>query len=301
MKIQILALPRSATQSVCKWLNDSGYEFHHEHFTTGATEWPSSGMVIETDPLKARSDADRTIIINRDIVDCVRSATNTFSKGRRGFLSAAWDELRKRKKKLDSITGEVVEFNDLPDGITGFDLIGSLPYLDNPLVEVDLPVDDDDIVIERTFNAELVIVVMNEMWDSVSEDNAPNYYPDMYDEVWLKATKRGEVVCLYRLNKQSGECFEVHIFCRYAHRKVAVNSTRRFYEWVLVNLPYIQKIEAGIPVIYPKVIAFSKKVGFEIEGLRKSCFRKNTKLVDVQSLGLTKDNLKRFLWQQQWQ
>lgn len=154
------------------------------------------------------------------------------------------------------------------------------------------------ITIERTFNAELAIYFINELWEVVTEDGATDSKPEMFNEVWLKASVNGEIACLFRVHLHYVSTWEIHILCLPEHRKYSRKIAKECIKWVFENIPLCDRLETVVPVIYPAVINFVNKVGFVQEGLKRSCFLKHGELVDLAIFGIVKNDQEELSCQQ---
>ena len=59
-----------------------------------------------------------------------------------------------------------------------------------------------------------------------------------------------------------------------------------FLSHVFSSIPELERVECEIPSCYKDVLKFTKKFGFEVEGIKRNATTRNDKLQDVQILGL---------------
>jgi len=86
----------------------------------------------------------------------------------------------------------------------------------------------------------------------------------------------------------NGTLFDTHITMLPEHRgKEAVEASDEFKKY-LFNETTCEKIMAIIPDIFPNVMNFVERIGFELEGILTKSIKKNGKLIDQFVFGLEK-------------
>lgn len=135
------------------------------------------------------------------------------------------------------------------------------------------------------------------IFDVISEDgvNKGDNRFNVYDEYWLKVTDNDDVIGIYNLHyiNQSNLEAHIHILPKY-RKKYSCSSILKVYEWLLNECSF-SKITSFIPVIYPNVLSFALHHGFTHEGVNRKSHLKNNELHDVDMVGITKEEIKRFL------
>ena len=85
----------------------------------------------------------------------------------------------------------------------------------------------------------------------------------------------------------------IHAHILKQHRKHAYDAGCQIISWFINgNDDNIQKLVAEIPVIYQDVYHFTKKFGFQNEGINRKSIMKGGELTDQYRLGITKSEAK---------
>lgn len=129
---------------------------------------------------------------------------------------------------------------------------------------------------------------MAKMWDEISEDDAPQFHPDVINEYWVGIYSDEGLAGIYRIHQVTSVCFQIHAFMMDRTQK---ESGLTIEKWCLDNIEDMQKLIAEIPVIYPNVYHFTKSQGFQDEGINRHSFTKNGEVHDVHRLGITREEL----------
>lgn len=143
---------------------------------------------------------------------------------------------------------------------------------------------------ERIYDVQICMAVMSSMWDEISEENAPEFIPDVIFEYWVGIYNDG-LVGVYRIHQVTSVCFQIHAFMIDRTHK---ESGKIILKWCVHNIEDMQKLIAEIPVIYPNVYGFTKKQGFVDEGINRKSFTKDGEIHDQHRLGITRGEI----WQQ---
>lgn len=80
-------------------------------------------------------------------------------------------------------------------------------------------------------------------------------------------------------------CLECHIHILPEHRDTGFEFGQKALMWAW-ECTKATKIVAQIPEIYPDVLKFALKNGFEIEGLNESSYQKNGNIIDQVNVGI---------------
>jgi hypothetical protein len=300
VKIQVLCLPRSGSKSLAKWLNDEGSKAEHEWFSNGNEDWPDA-VVVETDPRLAREDADLTLIVERDPTDCAISAYKAFGDGDPRAATYIFQDFRLRKEALDRIEGRRIPWKEMFEtGIPELGLTGPAPYLDY-IYEGGLKVDLSCVPYFplRTMNIDMILDVVDELREEVSEDGAEEFIPNVIAETYVEITDGSQTVCLFRVIPSYRGTYEFHILCRKPWRSSYLLFWRICLEWLYTNREDLTRLEAKIPVVCKTVLAAAEAAGFKREGIARKSIQRGGELVDVIHFGIIDEEMRRNLWELQ--
>jgi RimJ/RimL family protein N-acetyltransferase len=149
--------------------------------------------------------------------------------------------------------------------------------------------------VERTFDTCLIKSIVLEMWDNVCEDG---HTIDEWDPTpdscgWFKINDWG----LYSLHAANKTTLEMHAFIRPKYRKqYSDQSGILILNYILNELPdRYKKVITEVPAIYPNVKDFCLRHGFQLEGTNRLSHQKNGVLVDQWMFGITRDEIKAVL------
>ena len=150
----------------------------------------------------------------------------------------------------------------------------------------------------RTYDKELVksIVTNPQIFKAVSDDciKPSDYEPDVNDQCWLNMRTKDGCVGVYNYHARNATTLEIHAHVLPEHRlKWARYTGWAALEWALSCAPSnYSKIVVSIPSVYPKVVNFTSKFGFQHEGVNRLCDRVDGVLCDQIMLGITFDEIK---------
>lgn len=148
-------------------------------------------------------------------------------------------------------------------------------------------IEGEALTAERIYDVQICMAVMGNMWDEISEDDAPVYHPDVINEYWVGIYDDG-LIGIYRIHPLNSICFQIHAFMMDRTKK---ESGKVILQWCVHNIEDMQKLIAEIPVIYQNVYYYTKKQGFKDEGINRKSFMKNDKLHDQYRLGITRSEI----------
>lgn len=132
-----------------------------------------------------------------------------------------------------------------------------------------------------------------ELFGRIAEDGVQwrTYLPPSSDS-YLGVYVNEELIGFWWLIQENSTTLDVHCNILKEHRYHGVEAARRFLKLVRDTFPtQIQKLICKIPVNYPEVYHFTKKFGFQDEGLDRQSIRKNGELVDRYMLGLLREEI----------
>ena len=157
------------------------------------------------------------------------------------------------------------------------------------------------MIITRTFDADLIktFIKSDEIWDVVSDDSSDidTYEPDFQRVFYVTATDdSGDVMALFSLYAVNSVTLRGHIAVLPEFRTISKEIALEAARWFIDNSGEYSKIIAEIPEIFPNVMSFISRSGFNKEGVRAKSIMKGGILRDVHLYGITKDELsKRIL------
>lgn len=156
----------------------------------------------------------------------------------------------------------------------------------------------EDITVKQISPRDAYNAVDDELFDRIANDrctreNIAGSYNN--GKIYLGAYTGGELAGFLTFSPESSLVVTIHCNFIKKHRRLAHKSCQKILSAFLSRFPDVLKYKAIIPVIYPDVIGFAKKFGFEEEGTDRQSFLKNGSVVDRKYLGVLKSDLERFL------
>ena len=124
-----------------------------------------------------------------------------------------------------------------------------------------------------------------EIYDRIAEDGMPNwedYEPDIDGVMCVMDENKIGVMLYHWVNGITLEC---HIQILPEYRKEANKFCQLALQWAWDNTK-ATKIVAQIPELYPDVVKFAYKNGFQLEGMNEKSYMKNGKIYSQMYLGL---------------
>lgn len=125
-------------------------------------------------------------------------------------------------------------------------------------------------------------------------ETADNYQPDVLNNYFLGIYHGDELIAIYifkQINSATIDC-HANIPKRY-RRDYSTLCGVEAYNWFLET--EFLKMQATVPEIYQNVVDYLERFGWKREGrLRQSCMR-NGKIIDMIMLGITKNEVARWL------
>jgi len=151
------------------------------------------------------------------------------------------------------------------------------------------------VKVERTYNRAVIeaILMDEEIYDRICGDDRAPVKVDVNEEAWILMVDEDVVgvYCLHPLNRWT---LGIHAHVLPAKRdRYSVETGKAALRWVLDNSDY-QKIVAEVPEVFPDVIAFTKKFGFQEEGVNRKSIKKHGKMVNQVYLGITRPEIERY-------
>lgn len=143
---------------------------------------------------------------------------------------------------------------------------------------------------ERTYDQELIEGFLREpsIYARIKEDGCNEVKLDPDSEAWLLMTDKTTAVGVYCLHPLNSTTLQIHAHVIDVYRQDhAYETGLEALRWFLNNTEHL-KLVAEIPTLYPDVIKFTKKYGFQHEGLNRQSIMKQGKLYDQVWLGITR-------------
>lgn len=142
------------------------------------------------------------------------------------------------------------------------------------------------MIVEPARSIEDIMTVVMAVWDSISSDLMSDYEgwePDQSKD-YLIGYIEDKPIGLFVFYRNTDVSLWVHIQVLPEYRK---EYAYEFGQKCIDKVRHLAvKLCAQIPVIYPNVIQFAEKSGFEVEGINKVSHLKNGELVDQVYLGM---------------
>ena len=136
-----------------------------------------------------------------------------------------------------------------------------------------------------------------EIFARIAEDDSENYVtPFDEHQCYMMVMKDKEPIGVWNLYPVNSSTLNIHCNILKEHREHGDVAAILILSWFLTDCPkQYQKLNAEIPKIYPEVYYYTKKYGFQDEGINRQSILKNGELVDQWRLGITKEEVKNFL------
>lgn len=150
------------------------------------------------------------------------------------------------------------------------------------------------MIIKRTYDSDVIDSVLkhDEVRPYIIDDSTDGFidYPIIDEIYYLAAYEDDEIVGLFVLHPMNNNVLQGHtsVLPKYRGKK-ALEAIKSGIDWVFKNTEY-DKIIGITPIYNKKAVAYSKKAGFEIEGINKKSIMKNGKLHDQIYFGLRRES-----------
>lgn len=156
------------------------------------------------------------------------------------------------------------------------------------------------ITASRIYDKQVVIdiITRSDIWATVAEDGQQidEFNPDVEGECWLAMNDGETMVGLYNLHAHNAITVQIHAHvlpeCRREHSKDTATAALTY---IRDCAPDYLKVVAQIPFIYENVKNFTCGNGFQVEGVNRSSYIKDGKVVDQWMLGITRNEIEDFL------
>jgi len=142
-----------------------------------------------------------------------------------------------------------------------------------------------------------------EIFNRIAEDghNADEYeVPFNGEQCYMMIMLDDIAIGVWNLYPANTVTLNIHCHVLKEHRKHGKEAGRLILDWFANESPkQYHKLNAEIPVVYESVYHFTKSFGFKDEGVNRQSIMKNGELVDQNRLGITKDEVLKFLEENQ--
>ena len=130
-----------------------------------------------------------------------------------------------------------------------------------------------------------------ELFARIAEDGISDFKVDMSNCYLLM--KKDDITigvwCLYPSNRST---LNVHCNILKEYRNHGAECRDLFLDWFRNECPkHYVKLNAEIPMIYPEVYYYTKKAGFQDEGINRQSICKDGVMVDQWRLGITREEV----------
>lgn len=141
------------------------------------------------------------------------------------------------------------------------------------------------MIVERVYEKERIHKVLKdpEIFARIAEDGIDiDEYEAPDDAIYVMDESS---TCLMIYHSQNSITLECHVHVLKEFRHIAMDFGQAALDWAWNNTK-ASKIVAQIPEIYPDVVKFALKNGFEIEGLNENSYIRDNKIYSQVYLGL---------------
>lgn len=149
---------------------------------------------------------------------------------------------------------------------------------------------------------EAALVLKNdELFDRISEEGQQieDFIIPFDDQnVYMMVYWDDCAIGLYHLHPHNHTTLNVHCNFLKKHRDHAKEAGKLLYEWLIDECDF-EKFITEVPFIYPEVYHYAKNFGFKDEGINRQSIKKQGQYVDQWRIGITKNEVKLWLQQQQ--
>lgn len=320
----ILGLPRSRTLWFSEFFCTGVIECVHEHFSSHKKVQLIPGVrgYSDTNPLTTPDYGESPVlIIERDVEEVISSCLEAFDcpDGVEDWPGTVRNYIEMYQNALADVTPQnvlMVNYADIDASLYEIwkFLLPKIPVdeqrieffrtkvvkTENRNIEESLSrtwgtignfIEKFDPEAIRTFRITdyaIVKKIMTECWYEISEDDAPDYLPDIINEYWIGLIAQNEIIGCYRLHSHNSILWEGHVFMLKQHRKkYSVRGLPVMFRWMLTHTKF-QKLIASVPEKFGNVIAFLENGGFIREGVNRKAFIKDGEKWDLINFGLTR-------------
>ena len=139
----------------------------------------------------------------------------------------------------------------------------------------------DRMIVERTLNTGLCMNIIHdfEVFEAISEDNAPPVRVDVLGDIWLQIVSDEQPIGCVQLIQKTSCSYDSHIHILPKYREQSVEAGLEIWKWIEKNLS--GTIYATVPEFCKNVIKFLTKFDFKITGKIKKAWLKNNERHDL--------------------
>jgi hypothetical protein len=145
------------------------------------------------------------------------------------------------------------------------------------------------VSVQRTEDRDLIRDLVLSVWDSIAEDGltAESWEPNFYRRVYLCAYHGENPLAVMSAHPINASALQVHIHIPHENRELKYEIGQALIDYVWAEAGF-SSLVAMIPVIFPNVEGFAKRLGFVNVGALKRAHKKDGELHDVNVLQLEK-------------
>jgi len=155
------------------------------------------------------------------------------------------------------------------------------------------------IALKQAENVEEVDAILRdpELFSRIAEDGIEDYVtPFDGNQRYMMLMKGDLPIGVWNLYPINTVTLNIHCNILKEHREHGKEAGRLILDWFVNKCPaQYQKLNAEIPFTYPEVYHFTKKFGFQDEGINRLSISKNGLLVDQWRLGITRQEVSNLI------
>lgn len=143
--------------------------------------------------------------------------------------------------------------------------------------------------VEPTTDLVLIGSVMFEksISDTIAQDTDNDFVLELNKgELWLSIHNDDKLIGVCAFDNVRGIGCDIHPYILPKYRIYSRKAVSSAISYLFSNFEQIQKVNATIPFIYPKVKNFALKIGFKPEGINRQSFLKHGVIYDQWAVGL---------------
>jgi hypothetical protein len=119
------------------------------------------------------------------------------------------------------------------------------------------------------------IIHDDDIFEAISEDNAPAVKVNVIDDIWLEVIDNDLIGCV-QLAQKTSQAYEAHIHILPKHRAKSKEAGAAIWEWISEHLAGV--IYAKVPVYCENVMNYLRSFDFKVTGrIPQACLKNNEK------------------------
>jgi hypothetical protein len=136
------------------------------------------------------------------------------------------------------------------------------------------------MIVQRTLNTGLCMNIVHDdqIFEAISEDNAPSVMVDVIGDIWLEVIYEN-AIGVVSLHQKTSQAYEAHIHILPEHRDKSIEAGRKIWAWIAEHLKGV--IYSTVPTYCESVIIYLTKFDFKNTGTIPKAWLKNNKSHDL--------------------